>query len=307
MSRWTDLAVWRGPTRNEGDGDGTPGEAADRLSSCRGLVVHIASGFYDGTISWERNPDANVSSHFVLGRGGQLAQLVDTADRAWTQRDGNSDWLSVECEGFALDDALHAQHPGWELLTDAQINGVARLLVRGHEQYGYPLTLAGSPAGRGLGYHSMGFEAGLNWGHAHCPGEPIKAQLPTILARAKTLAAGSNLAEDDMNLTDPVPGTGTSDGHPQNRTVVEVLGDLWLSLRAGQKPPLWQAAGPDAAIAAAAGVKSLLTNPAGIDADYLARTIADALIESNANKLTADDHASIVADVKVALRDGTDG
>jgi hypothetical protein len=203
MSIWTDLAVWRGPTVNQ-----TKGHV-----ECRGLVVHIASGFYEGTISWERNPAADVSSHFVLSRTGLLAQLIDTDDTAWTQRAGNGHWLSVECEGFALDDALHASHPGWETLTGAQVEAIARLLVHGHQQYGYPLQLAHDPTGRGLGYHSMGAEHGYDWGHLHCPGEPIKAQLPAILARALVLAGlpptstgGTDVAtnqdvEDLMNRT----------------------------------------------------------------------------------------------------------
>jgi hypothetical protein len=181
VSRWTELATWAGPTPNQ-----TPGHV-----ECRGLVVHIASGYYEGTIAWEKNPDANVSSHFVLGRDGRLAQLVDTANTAWTQRDGNGHWLSVECEGFSTGDPQHATHPGWETLTAAQMEKVAQLLVRGHSQYGYPLTLAGSPTGKGLGYHSMGAEHGYNWGHLYCPGEPIKAQLPAILARAQQLAGGT--------------------------------------------------------------------------------------------------------------------
>jgi hypothetical protein len=182
VSRWSDLAQWRGPTANQSLGH----------DECRGLVVHIASGYYEGTIGWEKNPAANVSSHFVSGRDGQLAQLVDSDNTAWTQIEGNGHWLSVECEGFALDDALHATHPGWEKLTAAQIEHCAQLLVRGHQQYGYPLQLAGSPAGYGLGYHSMGAEHGYNWGHLHCPGEPIKAQLPEILARAQQITGGGS-------------------------------------------------------------------------------------------------------------------
>jgi hypothetical protein len=191
MGKWSDLAEWRGPTQNQ----------SGAMVEQRGLVVHIASGFYEGTIAWEKNPAADVSSHFVSGRAGQLAQLIDTDRIAWTQRDGNGHWLSVECEGFALDDALHATHPGWELLTPAQIEHCAQLLVRGHREYGYPLQLAGSPDGWGLGYHSMGAENGANWGHLHCPGEPIKGQLPAILARAEQIVGGASRpgrVEDSM-------------------------------------------------------------------------------------------------------------
>jgi len=207
----------------------------------RGLVVHIASGFYGGTIEWERNPDANVSSHFVLGRAGQLAQLVDTDVTAWTQRAGNGHWLSVECEGFALDDPLHSTHPGWEQLTAAQLDAIAWLLVHGHQQYGYPLQLAGSPTGRGLGYHSMGAEHGYNWGHLHCPGESIKAQLPTILARAQVLAGtptggtmGTAATEDIMNRE--INGRRVADilgaVDPMARQGLPALADQVASLRA---------------------------------------------------------------------------
>jgi hypothetical protein len=192
MARWTDLAEWVGPTINEGDGDGKPGEPADRLTEVRGLVLHIASGFYQGTIAWQRNASADVSSHFIVARDGRCAQMVDTADRAWTQRSGNSRWLSVELEGFAVGDNLHKTHPGWERLTDAQIEVCARLLHRIHQVYGVPLQLAGSPSGRGLGHHSMGHESGVNWGHQFCPGEPIKQQKPLILARAIALTQGGN-------------------------------------------------------------------------------------------------------------------
>lgn len=206
MSRWTDLATWRGPTVNQKTGH----------VECRGLVVHIASGFFEGTISWEKNADADVSSHFVLDRDGTLAQLVDTDDTAWTQRAGNGHWLSVECAGFAAGDKQSngqpwlAKYPGWDKLTDQQIDAVARLLVKGHQQYGYPLQLAGTPAGKGLGYHSMGAEHGYDWGHLYCPGEPIKAQLPAILACALTLAGQPTTSqEDDVNQTDKIIGNAS--------------------------------------------------------------------------------------------------
>lgn len=197
MARWTDLAAWVGPTINEGDGDNRPNEAADRLADVRGLVLHIASGFYDGTIAWQRNASADVSSHFIVARDGRCAQMVDTADRSWAQRSGNSTWLSVELEGFAPDDRLHASHPGWERLTPAQIEVCARLLARVHQVYGVPLQLATSPSGRGLGHHSMGAESGIDWGHSQCPGSAIKGQKAAILARAVEVTKPAATAAED--------------------------------------------------------------------------------------------------------------
>lgn len=206
MARWLDLAPWRGPTINSGDGDGTPLEAEDAVREVRGLVVHIAEGFFEGTISWEHNPDADVSSHFVGARDGRRAQVVDTHDRAWTQSAGNPYWLSIEEEGFTLGHHLH--RPGWERLTDEQIEFTAQLFARIHREFGVPLKLAASPSDRGLAYHSLGAEHGVNWGHSDCPGEPIKAQLPAILARAVEIVNGG----DDMGWRDQL--TLVIDGKP---------------------------------------------------------------------------------------------
>ena len=191
MGRWSDLAEWRGPTVNEGPA----------MVEQRGLIVHIAQGFYEGTISYQKNPTASVSSTFVLagprdiqygGRDGKLAQVVDTDISCWTQRAGNGHWLAVECSGFAPGDALSA----------AQIESIAQLFARGHREYGWPLQIAHDPNGRGLGHHSMGSTegdcdwSGANWGHCDCPGDKIIAQKPAIVQRAIEIVNGAS----DVNL-----------------------------------------------------------------------------------------------------------
>jgi hypothetical protein len=197
MARWPDLAQWRGPS---------PNKTASGQTEVRGLVVHIAAGWYEGTISWQRNDDSNISSHFIVGRNGQIAQMVDTADAAWTQRSGNGEWLSVECEGFTASDSKNPG--GWERLSDAQIDAVARLLLRIHQVYGVPLQTTTSPTGRGLGHHSMG----ADWGHRECPGTPIIQQKPAIVAKALALKNG----DDDMSWDEKLKtirgqGVGYSD------------------------------------------------------------------------------------------------
>ena len=177
MTRWSDLATWRGPTENQGG----------PMKEVRGLVLHIAEGYYEGTISYQRNPEVNVSSHFVVsngalgqGRDGDIAQMVDTDVTAWTQSAGNGHWLSSENAGFTPNG-----------LTAAQIEANARLLARAHRDYGVPLQLATNPDGYGLGHHSMGcnWPAGA-WGHCDCPGDAIIAQKPLILARATEIVKG---------------------------------------------------------------------------------------------------------------------
>lgn len=184
MGHWTDIARWIGPSPNRTTG----GMVAD----VRGVVVHIASGSFDGTIAWQHNPDAGVSSHFIVSRAGEIVQMVDTSDGSWAQKAGNRTWLSIENEGRTPGDVGYK--PGLERLTDAQIDANARILLKTHQIYGtkVPLQLATSPSGRGLGHHSMGAESGADWGHSACPGTVIKAQKPAILARAVQLAGGAS-------------------------------------------------------------------------------------------------------------------
>lgn len=182
MARWTDLAEWRGPTVNQGGA----------MRAHLGVVVHIADGTYEGTISWQRNPGAEVSSNFIVARDGRIAQMVDTDVTAWTQRAGNGSWLSVENEGRT-----------GQSLTAQQIEANARILARAHREYGVPLQVTGTPAKRGLGHHSMGAENGIDWGHSECPGPAIKAQKPQIVARAIEIINGKTAqVEDDMGLTE---------------------------------------------------------------------------------------------------------
>lgn len=186
MARWTNLATWVGPT---------PNKTAGGTVECRGCVVHIASGSYDGTIAWQRNPASQVSSHFIIARDGRIAQMVDTADKAWTQKAGNGHWISLEFEGRVPGDPGYVK--GLESLTAVQIEAGAKLFARCHAEAGVPLQLATSPSGRGLGHHSMGAESGVDWGHSSCPGSVMKAQKPAILARALQIAGGQSAPSPD--------------------------------------------------------------------------------------------------------------
>jgi len=170
MAKWSDLARWCGPTVNQGG----------KMSEQRGVVLHIAEGSYAGTISWQKNPSAQVSSHFIAAKNGDACQMVDTSTVAWTQANGNGKWLSIENEGFVPDK-----------LTDHQMEFAAQILARAHVVYGVPLQIASSPSGRGLGHHSMGCNDG--WGHCSCPGDNIINQKSAIVARAKEIIEEANM------------------------------------------------------------------------------------------------------------------
>lgn len=160
----------------------------------RGVVLHIAQGSFEGTIAWQKNPAAEVSSHFVVGEDGAIAQVVDTDITAWTQAAGNGHWMSIENAGFS-------GNP----LTAAQVESCARLYARGVTDYGWPLQATDSTSGRGLGWHGMGGNA---WGgHPDCPGQPIINQRGAILARATQLL--NQPTEDNVAFIIREPDTGS--------------------------------------------------------------------------------------------------
>ena len=113
----------------------TPNKSSRNGYSPKFICWHIADGTYNGTIGWEKNPASQVSSHFVLGKNGEVAQLVPLDMAAWTQGgirnpthpyvkshpsvNPNQYCVSIECEGF------------WKetkgKLTDAQFNSAVEL------------------------------------------------------------------------------------------------------------------------------------------------------------------------------------
>jgi LysM repeat protein len=58
------------------------------------VVVHsTANSSLEGVISWFNNPDAQVSSHYAIGKDGRIVQFVHDEDRAWHA--GKSEWQGV--------------------------------------------------------------------------------------------------------------------------------------------------------------------------------------------------------------------
>ncbi len=67
------------------------------------IVLHIAQGSYSGTINWFKDPRANVSAHYVVGRRGQIAQCVHNWDIAWHAGNWrfNKKSIGIEHSGYA--------------------------------------------------------------------------------------------------------------------------------------------------------------------------------------------------------------
>jgi hypothetical protein len=158
-------ATWIGPT---------PNMHPNGMLAHKGLVLHIQQGTEAGSESWFKNPESQASAHFLNPKSGGLRQLVDTDDRAWAEMKGNWYWVSIENEGLS-----------GQSLTASQVENAAQLFAWLHKMYNVPLQSTDDPNGTGLGWHGMG---GAAWGgHYDCPGDPIKAQRPQIIARAKEI------------------------------------------------------------------------------------------------------------------------
>lgn len=158
-------AEFIGPTANRNAG---------KMGPIWGLVLHIQQGYESGSEAWFKNPASKASAHFLNPKSGRLQQLVDTADKAWAQANGNTNWISVENEGFVPD-----------ALTPSQVENNALLMAWLHQTDSVALVVTDSTGAGGLGWHGMG---GAAWGnHPNCPGIAIKAQRPAILTRTREI------------------------------------------------------------------------------------------------------------------------
>lgn len=61
------------------------------------LVLHSTDGDFAGALAWLCNPASEVSSHYLVSRTGEIAQLVPTARIAWHA--GKSSWHGREVRG----------------------------------------------------------------------------------------------------------------------------------------------------------------------------------------------------------------
>lgn len=159
------------------------------------IVIHIAEGTYNGTIAWMQNPNSRVSSHFIVGQDGRVAQMVDIRDTAWCngtstnpadstyygyatarlvkERKTNANYftISIENEGF------YSKTRGE--LTPAQLNAEVELIrfIIDEVKRIWGVTI---PIDRD---HIIGHYQVTPRNKPHCPGE--KFQWDELLKRLK--------------------------------------------------------------------------------------------------------------------------
>ncbi|MDC0667661.1 N-acetylmuramoyl-L-alanine amidase [Nannocystis radixulma] len=99
------------------------------ITSYQHVVVHTMQGSYGGTKSWFKNPDAQVSCHYIMRSvDGEVTQMVLDKDKAWHVGSSNGTSLGIEHEGY-IDDP--AKWYTWETYVSSA--RLARWLTTKHD------------------------------------------------------------------------------------------------------------------------------------------------------------------------------
>ena len=99
------------------------------------IVIHVTDGSYPGAVAWLTNPQAHVSSHYVISREGDITQLVARRDIAWHSGNHamNAESIGIEHEGMTDDPAG---------FTDAEYRASAHLVAWLVHVYDIPIDRA---------------------------------------------------------------------------------------------------------------------------------------------------------------------
>ncbi len=75
------------------------------------ITIHTMQGSYAGSISWFKNPAANVSAHYnIRSSDGQITQSVCEIDKAWHVSNSNPYTVGIEHEGYVADASWYSQN-----------------------------------------------------------------------------------------------------------------------------------------------------------------------------------------------------
>lgn len=104
----------------------------ERSYNINKIIVHVVQGSAAAAISWFKDPRAQVSAHYVVGRNGSVTQCVRNADVAWHA--GN--W-SYNTRAIGIEHAGYADNP--RTWTRAMYHASARLAAFTCKKHGIPI------------------------------------------------------------------------------------------------------------------------------------------------------------------------
>lgn len=198
------------------------------------IVIHITDGGanINGPVSWFQNPQAKVSAHYVIGRDGEIVQMVRHNDVAWHAGSANGNSIGIE----------HVANTRGLQPTAAQFAASAALVGWLCERYGIPADRQ----------HIQGHaEADSRTSHTQCPnavwdwdyymgmlqsrssypppaGSPVTQSLQLRGARAVSLESGAGADAD----ADAAQDEAEQYGHIPEPTEPELATEQGLGARA---------------------------------------------------------------------------
>ena len=98
----------------------------------RAIVIHIMSGTLIGTDAWFQNPKAQASTHYGIGKKGEIHQYVEEADMAWHAGTIiNPTWKGLNPKVNANKELIGIEHEGQstDVWTEEMKNASAELIA----------------------------------------------------------------------------------------------------------------------------------------------------------------------------------
>lgn len=155
------------------------------LGKRKGWILHVVVGDGSPWATFERAKSPRRRfSHFWVNKQGEIEQYQPITHKSWAQKGGNTDYYSVETEGYPS-----------QPLTKLQLEALGRI----HNYLGTEDRIAHKPGERGIGTHFMGKAA---YGAHSCPDPegregkgPRSLQRDEIIAAAKRQRVGKHAAK----------------------------------------------------------------------------------------------------------------
>ena len=98
------------------------------------VVIHTMQGSYKGTEAWFKNPDSEVSAHYIMSaKDAEITQMVHESDIGWHA--GNWD---VNVESIGIEHEGYVDNPG-KWYTDKVYRASAKLVQSICERYDIPI------------------------------------------------------------------------------------------------------------------------------------------------------------------------
>lgn len=112
----------------------SPNHSSRQGNKIEYVVLHSTAGGYAGSVAWLCNPASNASVHYVIGRDGKIACLVDEARAAWHVRQEVGNWNLTSIGIELVDDRMTEN---W--MTEVQYDKLVTLCSQIVQRYQIPL------------------------------------------------------------------------------------------------------------------------------------------------------------------------